>query len=198
MGWISLWILLLAACLTLAAGSPALADTGIVRMEPAQGETMDQPPKQVSLKLAGPVEAAFSPLEVYDAQGRRVDEDNARLDPEDPSTLVVGLERNLPPGAYEVRYRYTGEDGHTLDGSYNFTVSPAPAEETTNASAGGETTSEENSAPREETTESVAVDTTSSEEDSRGGLANILLLAGLGVVALAAVAMFVLRGRRGS
>lgn len=57
----------------------------------------------MQLKLAGPVDAAFSPLEVYDGQGRRVDEDNARLDPEDPTILTVGLKDDLSSGSYTVK-----------------------------------------------------------------------------------------------
>lgn len=193
MGQITFRTLLLAALLALAAASPALAHTGIVATEPVEGATLQRAPDEVRLRFAGPVEAEFSPLEVYDEAGERVDLDDARLDPEDPTTVVAGLRPNLPPGTYEVRYRYTGEDGHTLNGSYNFSVSPEAVEETT-----AEETSAPPAASPEETTQSVAVDPASTGEDSGGGLATILLLAGLGLVALSVVAMFVLRGRGGS
>lgn len=114
---LSLW-------LVLGATSTALAHTQIAGSEPAEGADLDRAPEQVSLTFDGPVEAEFSPLEVYDERGERVDLDNARLGQEG-STLTVGLREGLGGGEYTVEYRYTGVDGHPIEGSYEFSVSGA-------------------------------------------------------------------------
>lgn len=197
--------LLFVTCLILAMGalasdSSVRADTTIESMDPAQGETVDRPPEQVRLKLAGPVDAAFSPLEVYDRQGRRVDQDNARLDPEDPTIIVIDLKDDLPAGSYTVEYRYTGEDGHTLSGSYEFSVSAAQAEEP------AEKTKDETTSALLETTGETEEETTSAEETSEpveaaqtssdtSGFPTTVLLVGLGVIGLAALGMLALRQR---
>lgn len=183
-------ILLLIASVTPFAAAPALADTAIESMSPAQGATVDRPPEQVQLKLAGPVDAAFSPLEVYDGQGRRVDEDNAGLDPEDPTILMVDLKDELSPGSYTVQYRFTGEDGHTITGSYEFAVSkqrapeePTAAEAATDPQTVSDEGGERNPSPVEESA------------SEGGGFANVALYVGLGIVGLAVIGMLVIRRR---
>lgn len=117
------WFPLLLA-LVLVAGSPSVqAHTQIRELHPEAGAELQRAPEQVKLVLEETAEAEFSPLKVYDAEGRRVDRDNARLAPDDPDVLLVDLEPGLPAGSYTVEYRYTGTDGHTIKGSYRFSVS---------------------------------------------------------------------------
>lgn len=108
--------------LTLAPVSTAQAHTRVVGQNPAEGATLQRAPERVSLELDGPVEAEFSPLEVYDERGERVDLDDARLGA-GGEEMLVSLQEGLGGGEYEVEYRYTGVDGHPIDGSYGFSVS---------------------------------------------------------------------------
>ena len=107
------WLLLLCA--------PAFAHAKLVDAFPNDGDALSEPPGQLRLRFDEPVEAEFSPVEVYDEQNRRVDEDNARVDPEAPELVVVDLER-LTEGSYTVEYRVTSIDGHVIDGEYGFSV----------------------------------------------------------------------------
>lgn len=192
----TLKLLFLITSVTLIAAVPALADTELVSRSPKEGAALKQAPPQVKLSFAGPVDAAFSPLEVYDGQGQRVDEDNAGLDPEDPTTLMVDLKDDLSPGSYTVRYRFTGEDGHTITGSYEFAVSKQrdPAEPTTE-----ETTTAPQTVPDEDRERNPADEETTLEAEEQSasegsGLANTALYVGLAIVALVVVGMLV--GRR--
>lgn len=119
--------MLLAACAAcvLLWYSPALAHAGIVERQPEEDAALERPPERVRLRFNEPVEAAFDPLEVYGPGGERVDEGNARVDPEDPDAVVVDLKGGLPGGTYEVRYRISSTDGHPVDGRYAFRASAA-------------------------------------------------------------------------
>lgn len=171
---------------------PALADTELVGRSPDEGQSLKRSPERVSLSFAGPVEAVFSPLEVYDARDRRVDLDNARLDPDDPSVLVVDLKNNLPTGSYTVRHRVTGADGHTITGSYEFAViSP---EET----SAGETTSVSDSETEASLPEGSQREERSAPLQSANagdGLANVVFYVGIGAVVLTLLGMLALRRR---
>ena len=102
--------------------APALAHAQLLGSEPAAGDRLRESPDQVRLRFSEPVEAEFSPLEVYDSGGDRVDEDDARVDPDDAKVVLVGLGEELPEGSYTVDWRVTSIDGHVVDGTYEFAV----------------------------------------------------------------------------
>jgi methionine-rich copper-binding protein CopC len=112
--WLSAgWLLL--SCV------PALAHARLVQEEPADGATLAESPDRVELRFSEPVDAEFSPLEVHNSEGERVDEDNARIDPADARVLIVDLEE-LSEGSYTVEWRVTSIDGHVVEGRYAFAV----------------------------------------------------------------------------
>ncbi len=159
----------------LAAGAPAQAHTQIRALNPEAGAELQRPPEQVKLVLEETAEAEFSPLKVYDAEGQRVDRDNARLAPDDPNVLLVDLEPSLPSGSYTVEYRYTGTDGHTIKGSYQFSVSRSSGE----AAAG----------------EDAAAESDSSQGSPDAGIPRGVFVV-TGAFALALLGLLVLRGKR--
>jgi copper resistance protein C len=115
--WLSaVWLLL--SCV------PALAHARLVQEEPADGATLAESPDRVELRFSEPVDAEFSPLEVHNSEGERVDEDNARIDPADARVLIVDLEE-LSEGSYTVEWRVTSIDGHVVEGRYAFAVTKA-------------------------------------------------------------------------
>jgi copper resistance protein C len=122
----ALWVALLAP--------PALAHARLVEAEPAAGEVLAGSPERAELRFSEPVDAEFSPIEVRDSAGERVDNDDARTDPEDARVVAATLEE-LPPGSYDVRWRMTSIDGHVVEGRYSFAV--AGSEETRGGTAGG-------------------------------------------------------------
>lgn len=163
-------VLVCSICLTTVAASPAFAHAELESAAPSEGEELGRAPGEVRLSFAEPVEAAFSPMEVYDSEGNRVDGDDARLDPNDPSVVVASLQRGLPAGSYTVEWAVTSVDGDPVSGEYSFSVrtsSEAPPGAT--QSGGGELT-------------------------RTGGFGSIALYAGLALCALALVGLL-LRGR---
>jgi methionine-rich copper-binding protein CopC len=121
-GWVLATTLSLSAAGLFSCWAPALAHARLVEAEPSAGEVLAEGPERVRLRFNEPVDAAFDPLKVYDSAGKRVDEDDARADPEDARVVEAGLEEGLAEGTYTVEYRVTSIDGHVVEGAYDFTV----------------------------------------------------------------------------
>ena len=112
--WLSaVWLLL--SCV------PALAHARLIQGEPADGAILVESPDQVELRFSEPVDAEFSPLEVRNSEGERVDKDNGSVGSDDARAVVVDLEE-LSEGSYTVEWRVTSIDGHVVEGRYGFAV----------------------------------------------------------------------------
>jgi copper transport protein len=118
-GLSSAWLLLLCG--------PALAHARVVETYPTDGSTLAEPPEQVQLLFNEPIEAEFDPVGVYDQGGDRVDEDDARVSPNNAKLLVADL-GELSEGSYTVEWRVTSADAHPVSGAYEFGVSPSAAD----------------------------------------------------------------------
>ena len=101
--------------------TPALAHARLEETYPADGGTLPRSPEQVQLLFNEPIEAEFDPLKVYDKGGDRVDEENARVSPNNRKLLVIDLE-DLPEGSYTVEWRVTSADGHPVSGTCKFSI----------------------------------------------------------------------------
>src|SRR4051794_9731921 len=99
--WLFLW------------STPALAHARLEKSYPADGDALPSAPEQVQLLFNEPIEAEFDPLKVYNQEGDRVDEDNARVSPNNRKLLVTDLEE-LPEGSYTVDWRVTSADAHPV------------------------------------------------------------------------------------
>jgi methionine-rich copper-binding protein CopC len=113
------WLLLLCG--------PALAHARPVETYPTDGGTLVESPEQVQILFNEPIEAEFNPVEVYDQAGDRVDEDNARVSPNDARLLVTDLGK-LSEGSYTVEWRVTSADVHPVSGTYGFAVDTSAAD----------------------------------------------------------------------
>jgi copper transport protein len=119
LGLSAVWLLLLCG--------PALAHARLVETYPADGDILAEPPEQVQLLFSEPIEAEFDPIKVKDQVDNRVDEDDARIAPNNRRLLVVDLLEDLPEGAYVAEWRVTSADGHPVSGVYGFTVNTSTA-----------------------------------------------------------------------
>lgn len=90
---------------------------------PAVGSTVRTPPTQVKVWFTERLEPAFSSVQVFDANGKRVDNADAHVDPSDATLLIVTLSR-LAPGTYRVRWRVLSIDSHVTKGDFSFDVAP--------------------------------------------------------------------------
>jgi hypothetical protein len=99
----------------------ALAHALLGKSEPARRAVLSMPPTQVRLWFSERLEPAFSNASVVDADGKAVTEQQARIAAEDPKLLELPLP-GLGPGTYTVRYKVLSVDGHSIDGSFKFSI----------------------------------------------------------------------------
>jgi methionine-rich copper-binding protein CopC len=186
-------LMLAALCLTLWS-APALAHARLVQESPSSGASLDEPPDRVRLRFSESVDAEFDPLKVYDAEGNRVDEDNARIDPGDARVLLVDL-KELPEGSYRVEWRVTSIDGHVIEDAYAFNVTASSSETEGRAQDEAEDTKVSGAQPAAKEAPEPP-----SQEDTGGidrtVLYGILTFGVLGLVVLALVAARSLRRRK--
>ena len=93
--------------------------------EPRVGSTVKTPPQTVRIWFDGYLEPAFSTIEVYDKDEKRVDKQNGHVSGSDPMLLEVGLPL-LPSGRYRVVWGVVAVDGHRTEGDFSFTVEAPP------------------------------------------------------------------------
>lgn len=118
------FILLLLACVGPALFLPpqVLAHANVIRSLPAQNSELDEPPERVTIWFTEPLAPGFGDVQVLDAQGRRVDNNDAAVTGMDPSVMSVSLPP-LPNGTYVVAWSNVSTvDGHKVRGSFLFSV----------------------------------------------------------------------------
>ena len=99
---------------TIAARAHAFLD----HASPLVGSTVAAAPHEVSLWFTQNIEAAFSAVEVSDANGARVDQGKPQISGD---TMRVGL-KPLAPGTYRVRWHVLSVDTHKTEGNFTFRV----------------------------------------------------------------------------
>ena len=109
-----------AACLV-AIAPLVWAHAVLDKATPAARSTVRDPPARVTLRFSERLEPAFSKLQVLDARGRRVDNDDASVTGNDGSVISVSL-RTLSPGVYTVKWRVLSVDSHVTEGDFTFNV----------------------------------------------------------------------------
>jgi len=111
----------LAFCFFLLVPSPALAHAYLVKSVPARRATLFSSPARIQLWFNERLEPRYSSVSVVDADGKRVDLDNAQVIAADPKQLSVGV-KQLPSGRYVVKFRVLSVDGHVVEQNFPFTV----------------------------------------------------------------------------
>src|SRR5436190_11838299 len=82
----------------------AVAHASLVRATPDAGSAVHESPTKLNLWFSGPLEPAFSTVEVLDASEKRVDKGDSQVDGDDRQLLQVSVPR-LPAGTYRVMWR---------------------------------------------------------------------------------------------
>jgi methionine-rich copper-binding protein CopC len=110
---------------------------------PAADSTVATAPTQVVVKFSEELTAEGNELAVTDAAGARVDTGGTTLDKSDADrkTLVVALKAGLANGTYKVAWKNSSTDGHSEEGSFNFSIGTATSAPATlpNTSSGDST-----------------------------------------------------------
>ena len=89
--------------------------------EPKVGSAISTVPSSVRIWFDSNLEPAFSSIIVQDANGKKVDKGDGRVDPSDATLLEASLP-SLPPGAYRVIWDVVARDGHRTNGDYMFVI----------------------------------------------------------------------------
>ena len=110
-------------CLALLASTGANAHAFLERADPPVGSTTQGTPSELRLWFSEPLEAAFSSVEVADADGRRVETLRPVVEAADKLLLRVPLAK-LAPGRYTVVWRAVSVDTHVSSGRFVFSVAP--------------------------------------------------------------------------
>ena len=115
-------LLLLGAC-ALMLFSEAHAHAFLDHALPAVGSAVHASPGQVKLWFTQALEPAFSTVQVFDPNGKRIDRGDAQVDRADATLLFVSLPK-LAPGTYRVKWRVLSVDTHVTEGDFTFDVAP--------------------------------------------------------------------------
>ncbi len=126
-----------AAVLVVGLGSgSAWAHDALAGSGPAEGETVQTAPANVTLEFNAPPQALGTQVVVTGPDGASVsDGDPAIRD----GTVTQPLAEGLPAGDYTVDWRVTSADGHPISGTFVFTVAqgaPATAEQSATGTTG--------------------------------------------------------------
>jgi methionine-rich copper-binding protein CopC len=120
---------LLLACVGLGLGALAVyAHAEYERSEPPAGAVIPEAPDEVHVWFTQELfrRAGANTLEVVGPDGARVDKEDARIDDDDRTHMIVSLQGDLPAGAYTVRWQsLSADDGDADSGEFGFAVDPA-------------------------------------------------------------------------
>ncbi|MEU4624589.1 copper resistance protein CopC [Actinoplanes sp. NPDC023801] len=119
-------LLALAALLAvLLPGVPAWAHNALAEANPAKNATLKKSPSEVRLRFLQKLDPGYTTITVSNAGREKVGTSAPEVD---GSTGSVTIDAPLANGVYTVAYQVVSTDGHTVKGSYEFTVAnPAPA-----------------------------------------------------------------------
>jgi methionine-rich copper-binding protein CopC len=101
---------------------PALgfAHVGMLNSTPAKNGFVSSSPEKVILKFGGELEPAFSKVEVFDQNDKKVSGKTTFL--KGNKVVESELNENLPPGTYTVKCKVMSLDGHTIKEEYTFFI----------------------------------------------------------------------------
>jgi methionine-rich copper-binding protein CopC len=93
----------------------------LVKSSPARRAVLSNPPTRVVLWFNERLEAQFSQLSVWNAEGQQVDGSDVQVGPDDSKRLSVSIP-TLPAGRYTVKYRVLSVDSHIVEAEFPFTI----------------------------------------------------------------------------
>ena len=124
-----LFVSLIIGLLALLSIPSSSAHVEIVSSFPEKFANVNPIPTQVWIEFSGQLQTldgeAVNSLEVIDSTGIAVNFDDPIIEGAKIMTKISG---QSAPGAFTVKYRVVGDDGHVIEGDYTFNASPDYAE----------------------------------------------------------------------
>lgn len=173
-------------------GAPAWAHNALAEASPAKKATLKESPDEVELRFLQKLDPEYTVIALSDAAKRKVATSEPKVD---GTTGVVTIDEPLANGVYTVAYQVVSTDGHTVKGSYEFTVADPSATAAPSASATAPAPAADSPSPAAPAVASSAYESTLETTSGESNDSVIAIIVGL-VVVLAAVAGFLLIRRR--
>lgn len=135
---VAAWSIVLAGLTLVGPAAPrVLGHSQLVTSVPGAGEVVPTAPDSIRLVFSEPIEAAYTKLDLLDADGRTVAVGIGTPDQADPYSLVASVPL-LADGIYTVDWRaLSAADGHTTSGFFTFGVGNVTAPPAAGSTAGG-------------------------------------------------------------
>ncbi|MCB9135374.1 MAG: CopD family protein [Anaerolineales bacterium] len=106
---------------------PASAHAYLSSSTPEANAQLSESPVLIELIFSEPVEGNFSSIEVLDATGQRVDNDDDKVDDTNLTRMTVTV-RSLPNGIFSVKWKALSlVDSHVTEGAFPFAVGDVDA-----------------------------------------------------------------------
>ncbi|MSR01149.1 MAG: copper resistance protein CopC [Gemmatimonadetes bacterium] len=110
------------ACVVAFIGAPALLfHNELTKSVPAADAALPASPKTIRLWFAEKVEPKFSSITLQKPDSTKIEIGKPQAT-DDPKSIVSEVPTALPAGAYVIRWRTAGTDGHAVRGSFKFSV----------------------------------------------------------------------------
>jgi copper transport protein len=94
----------------------------IVKSSPSENEVWKTPPKKVTIQFDENIEPMNYSIQVFDKDGKRVDQKDGRIDTHNGAILECSLLTDLPKGIYQIQWKVVSGDGHPVQGVIPFQV----------------------------------------------------------------------------
>lgn len=118
------WRTIVIAASLASIATAAMAHPAPKTATPKPNAVLTTSPTEIRIGFSESLVAAFSGLEVDDANGKAVATGEASLNPQDDKELIVPIRAKLAPGSYTVKWHAVGSDTHHVTGHYTFQVKP--------------------------------------------------------------------------
>jgi methionine-rich copper-binding protein CopC len=110
----------LAALISLALASPAVAHARLLFTLPVANETTAPAPVELRLKFSEAIELKFTKVKLTGPEEIAIETGPPRQDPGDTTLLIVPIAAPLSDGRYTVEWQAVSTDGHKTGGAYYF------------------------------------------------------------------------------
>lgn len=175
---------LAAVVLMLVPGGPAWAHNALAEATPTKNSVLKKAPAAVKLRFLQKLDPNDTTITVTDAGGQAVAVSDSAVD---GATGSVTFADALANGEYQVVYRVVSRDGHKVQGSYRFTVA-GPAR-TVSAAPPSNASSPSSAVPAGQAVTSAGPVVEKAAEATSGGVAAVLAVLGVVIVAAGAGAV---------
>jgi methionine-rich copper-binding protein CopC len=122
-------VTIIVGCIALLSMPSSSAHVEIVSSFPERFSNVNPIPTQAWIQFSGSLQTldgeAVNTLEVIDSTGIAVNFGDPVID---GAKIMTKLSGQSAPGAFTVKYRVVGDDGHVIEGDYTFNASPDYAE----------------------------------------------------------------------